>query len=401
MNSSLVSSDTIIYSCPIIKYCSKRNNWENLVINHNDLRNTEPNQKEIEDLERVYFLDESDILEEIDDKLSVYKKEDLANNIESEKIKGSEKDTNTESTKSTYFKLIHSTNEKNSRVKVESIKHHPQLNTRKASISEDKPSYKHILFSKSTLKFITYNLWFNDYNWENRINEIISIIAKKDPDVICLQEVTDNFMNKLKNSEFIRNNYYITIIPDQLRSWYDIAILTKFACKAYMFPFMSKMHRKLLYITFYNKDNDLIKIGTTHLESMNNMYTRDNQLKASYQFLENVDRDFYQKAKYYFLLGDFNFTERENKYIINNGYKDYALEEMEKTNKVVDHFNTMKSMKGYPAWRPDRFTYKSYSNKLKVKSFEIIGKEAMVKESFFNPIGTPSDHYGLFINCDL
>jgi tyrosyl-DNA phosphodiesterase 2 len=256
------------------------------------------------------------------------------------------------------------------------------------------------LFSGKSLKFITYNIWFNEFNFEARSKEILKLCEKKDPDVICLQEVTGPFMTHLMDSNFIKTNFYISNVPFQLRNWYDIVILSKFCCNAYVMPFLSKMSRKLLYITMYNKENELIKIGTTHLESMNNLFKRETQLIDSYRILDRIEKNTNQKAKYSFLMGDFNFTERDNKYIEKAGYTDQGLNEISKTGKI-EIWNTMKCMKGYPAWRPDRFTYKNYSNTFQVNKFEIIGKDPITKETFFNPVGTPSDHYGLYVECSL
>lgn len=266
-----------------------------------------------------------------------------------------------------------------------------------------------MLFNKKSLKFITYNIWFNDYNFEARSKEILKLCEKKDPDVICFQEVTGSFMNRLLDSSFIQSNFYISNVPYQLRNWYDLVILSKYCCNAYVMPFLSKMSRKLLYITLLNQENELIKIGTTHLESMNNMYKREQQLKESYKLLDSVERGLTMIPKYSFLLGDFNFTEKDNKHIENNGYTDYALslireyqtKNESKDNKIVESFNTMKAMNGYPAWRPDRFTFKTLSKSFKVNKFEIIGKDPITKETFFNPVGTPSDHYGLYVECSL
>ena len=42
---------------------------------------------------------------------------------------------------------------------------------------------------------MTYNVWFDQYNWENRLKAVAKIIEDKDSDIICLQEVTDSFIN--------------------------------------------------------------------------------------------------------------------------------------------------------------------------------------------------------------
>jgi tyrosyl-DNA phosphodiesterase 2 len=275
------------------------------------------------------------------------------------------------------------------------------LNENKPIVSTKPLKHEPILLKKKNIKFITYNIWFNEFNFKARTEEILKMCESKDPDFICLQEVTENFMSKLLGSRFIQSNFYIANVPFQLRNWYDVVILSKYCCNAYVIPFLSKMSRKLMYITLFNQENEMIKIGSAHLESFNNIYTRESQLSLSYKILDNFEKDFFRQAKYCFFLGDFNFTEKENDLISKHGYIDYGLEKIKKTDGKIEDWNTMKAMKGYPAWRPDRFTYKTKVPTFRVDKFEIIGKEPLVKETFFNPVGTPSDHYGIFAECTL
>jgi len=42
---------------------------------------------------------------------------------------------------------------------------------------------------KSDLKFITYNIWFEDVNFAERTEELCNIMQKSSPDYICLQVI--------------------------------------------------------------------------------------------------------------------------------------------------------------------------------------------------------------------
>lgn len=275
-----------------------------------------------------------------------------------------------------------------------------------------------LLNKKKNIKFLTYNVWFSQYNFKQRSEEIIKILQSKDPDFICLQEVTESFMLKLLNSSFIKLNFYISNVPCQLSNWYDIVILSKYCCNAYVVPFLSKMHRKLMYITLYNPDNELLKIGTAHFESFNSkIYTRESQIKLSYDILNNYekDKDIYKKPDYIFLLGDFNLAEKDNIVIENSGYTDWGYEIIKKikiennisNNKKSkclfnnkEELNTMKQMKGYPAWRPDRFTFKNNSSTFSIINFEILGKKDIIIDNN-NPVNSASDHYAIYAECNL
>lgn len=249
---------------------------------------------------------------------------------------------------------------------------------------------------------MTYNVWFDKYNWDNRLKGILSIIENKNADVVCLQEVTDKFFRFITDQEFIKKTYKITIIPNELLKSYDVLILSKFECNAYVSPFYSRMGRKLLYITIINNSNDLIKIGTVHLESLNNSNIRENQLKLSYDLLKSMElenKDFV--CTHAFLLGDFNFTEKETPLIYNNGFLDLGNEIIRKDKNNYSKWCTMKEMNGYPQWRPDRVSYLSSSKSFSITHFEIVGKNKIDILDKNNPVDTPSDHYGIYFECSL
>ena len=50
-----------------------------------------------------------------------------------------------------------------------------------------KPNIPEIVFPKKSLKFITYNIWFEDFNFDNRAEELCNIMQKSNADYICLQ----------------------------------------------------------------------------------------------------------------------------------------------------------------------------------------------------------------------
>lgn len=271
-------------------------------------------------------------------------------------------------------------------------------------------------YNIKSLKLLTYNIWFDEYNYENRWKNILSICEAKNPDIICLQEVTDNFYEYLLKTEYVKDNFYLTMIPSQLKNWYETLIMSKYMCNAYTMPFISRMGRKLLYITIVNNSSELIKVGTTHLESLNNCNIRENQLYLSYNILDSIETeniDF--KTKHSFLMGDFNFTEKETPLIAEKGYIDVGNQIIKKTTKHETNkekkevkekqslmkWCTMKAMKGYPAWRPDRLTYKTQSKSFSINQYEIVGRETIKAPNKKNPVDTPSDHYGIYVECNL
>ncbi len=66
------------------------------------------------------------------------------------------------------------------------------------------------LEKKKTLKFISYNVWFEDHNFFERAETLNEIFEKSDADFICLQEVTAKFFEILLKKQYIKENYYVS-----------------------------------------------------------------------------------------------------------------------------------------------------------------------------------------------
>jgi mRNA deadenylase 3'-5' endonuclease subunit Ccr4 len=83
------------------------------------------------------------------------------------------------------------------------------------------------------LTLLTYNVWFEEKNIENRYPCILKMLFDSDADIICLQEVTGTFINYLYDSCKAltkSQEYYIPIIQ---MHWYDTIILSKYPCRFY------------------------------------------------------------------------------------------------------------------------------------------------------------------------
>jgi tyrosyl-DNA phosphodiesterase 2 len=251
---------------------------------------------------------------------------------------------------------------------------------------------------KNSISFITYNVWFEPHNWDNRIRELHNLFQTYNPDFICLQEVTKDFLNFLLVQEFIQNNYYIS---GELKNSYDVMILSKHPVKFYSLPFASSMGRRLLMteLSILTKDNFETKIiiGNSHFESLNSTHIRKQQLETSFRILNNF--------KGAFLMGDFNFDsswENEEKNI-DKKYNDIWKVYKDINNLQDSDGYTMAESKSFPAWRPDRILIKDTLNSFNLEKFEIIGKNKIEINQIqnFRKISTPSDHYGLYANLSF
>lgn len=114
------------------------------------------------------------------------------------------------------------------------------------------------------MKCLTYNVWFDDFNKEERYQVIMQMLQESDAEFICLQEVTQTFMTQyILKAPFIRENYFIS---GNTISGYGVLILTKFPSHFYEVPLPTKMARSLL-ICEPLKGDKLFAIATVHLES--------------------------------------------------------------------------------------------------------------------------------------
>ena len=243
------------------------------------------------------------------------------------------------------------------------------------------------------LSVITYNIWFEDYAFQERLYAVLNLC--KGTDIICLQEVRDKALKILLSIDWIQNEYTISDSGGNSVYPYGVLILSKIQVSNFIFyPMQSYMNRSFLVAQF-KVNNEVIEVGTVHLESLSNHKLRIEQLKVISKVLTSETSIF---------MGDFNFCSYRNwvkdslplendslkdivpKYVDlwsessqqtdNKDNKGYTFDS--EVNKMLTHYEQM---------RYDRIMMKSHS--WKCQKIELIGNVA-IKESLF-----PSDHFGL------
>lgn len=182
------------------------------------------------------------------------------------------------------------------------------------------------------MKFVSYNVWFSEKNWFRRAHALFQLISNKDPDFVCLQEVTPKFLTLLLQQSWIREKYFVsdgngcaTVMP------YGVVILSKLpfvSLSIYTMP--SNMGRRFL-LGSVQVHNEIIYVGTVHLESMQNAPIRILQLECIHSIIKDL--------KHVFVMGDFNFTSynKENNYIALFGYVDAWKEKYYSSEMPIDY----------------------------------------------------------------
>lgn len=245
-----------------------------------------------------------------------------------------------------------------------------------------------VVNGKQSVKILTYNVWFEKVNWENRLKALVSIFEKADADFICLQEVTPDFVSFLEKNSFVKDNYYMNV---GLNYTYDVLILSKSFPHYHHLEFPTMMDRRLLTCEVDVSTSLKLTVATAHFESLEHSdKERKVQLELTFAHLNSLSNSVV-------LTGDFNFdpswqSEQAN---VDKNYSDAFVSA--KSAKLIEDSEagfTMPAWEHFNAWRPDRILLKS-NNKLSLQRFEIVGKEEVEQDGENNLVKTASDHYGL------
>eukprot|EP00002_Diphylleia_rotans_P028013 TRINITY_DN5646_c0_g1_i2.p1 TRINITY_DN5646_c0_g1~~TRINITY_DN5646_c0_g1_i2.p1 ORF type:complete len:282 (+),score=47.54 TRINITY_DN5646_c0_g1_i2:86-931(+) len=151
---------------------------------------------------------------------------------------------------------------------------------------------------ESRIRIVTYNIWFDGFEWERRTQGLIDVLKAANPDVICLQEVTPRVLSTLMKSYWIRKNFvmsdsgnFSSVHP------YGVLILSRYPAIFHFIEFKTQMHRKLV-VAEANINGQKLAFGSVHLESMDSAPIRKLQYMKAHEHLLQYDGAI--------LVGDFN-----------------------------------------------------------------------------------------------
>jgi len=148
----------------------------------------------------------------------------------------------------------------------------------------------------SALRFLTYNVWFEDVHQRTRITALASLIDSLQPDVIALQEVTPALLSLLQRSGAFQQ-YWLS--PHPTSAPYFTLLLSKRPPVAmYRIPFISQMGRDLTAMVLDVRGDDVggrpgevrrLVVSTSHLESLwQSKERRAQQLKQTLTTLTSM-----------------------------------------------------------------------------------------------------------------
>eukprot|EP00659_Diplonema_papillatum_P005515 gene5515-8393_t len=102
--------------------------------------------------------------------------------------------------------------------------------------------------TSDTLRLATYNVWFRSFALHERAEAVVRLLRSKAADVVCLQEVTQEFMSVVLENDFIRDNCYVVLDPalTRMASFYGLMMLsTHYVGFPKLWDLRSPMGRKL------------------------------------------------------------------------------------------------------------------------------------------------------------
>lgn len=230
------------------------------------------------------------------------------------------------------------------------------------------------------ITFVTFNVWFASTHFDERAEALFRIVEQLHPHFICLQEVTPRFVMLIREQAWVKKEYYCSDTSGNTVHPYGVLMLTRLSTPAFhSYSLPTNMGRKLL-VTDTRINNQLFRVSTVHLESLQNPNYRKAQLDLIFPILE-------RHCSHSAIMGDFNFCSEssENANILPE-YMDSWPFIMGNSAEAIENGKTRKNQ------RLDRVLIRS--SMFKPHSIHKLGTEP-ISEAL--PDVFPSDHNGLYV----
>jgi len=256
-----------------------------------------------------------------------------------------------------------------------------------------------------TVKFITYNIWNNNINFDLRLDLLIDLIKKEKVAVLALQEVR-NKETVLKIKKECNFNYLIW------KKYFDceegLAILSNY-------PIMTSwtnwddtedVHNSGVMCVTININGEEIGITNVHLDYKYS-FNREIEIVKTIKVIDDLN------VKYNLIMGDFNtypnsiiykfLTGQQSLFEQSTNWIDlsevYSRMHKMENEITLDFYNNPRWDNNYVLDIPGRFDWIMLKNPYpkeypRLKNYKVIGKQRIKGI-------TPSDHYGVLCELDI
>jgi endonuclease/exonuclease/phosphatase family metal-dependent hydrolase len=175
--------------------------------------------------------------------------------------------------------------------------------------------------SQNPIRIVTYNVWFEDQPFaiSHRYPTLLSILAERNADIICLQEVTPVFLQILVSQAWVKQGYWLSGVNAKTIGRYGVIIMTRFAPqRLQLIPSpVSNMGRSFLVCDFRCSSRSC-RIVTSHLESL--QHSADTREQQLHQLIDISNTD---QAGLTIFCGDTNFcSPNEDGPLLEAGWRD-------------------------------------------------------------------------------
>lgn len=262
----------------------------------------------------------------------------------------------------------------------------------------------------STLVMLTYNVLMD---WKStgelleekgRFPALFKIFQENEADILAIQEVTPDFLQKLLQQDWIRTHYFVSENTDAKNvSPYGQILLSRYPFQFGHYTFSA--HKKALLAMFSSQPFPIF-LANVHLMSdraSNAKVQRSRQLQKILELLTQLETSHLSKGResLRFILGDFNAKEDTLRLQLEPlKYQDvwktlYPEDNGYTFDPVLNGIAAMNSLSGQPA-RLDQVWYSS-SEVVSCDPIEMtrLGTEPLNEKFSATEFLFPSDHFGL------
>jgi hypothetical protein len=248
------------------------------------------------------------------------------------------------------------------------------------------------------VSIVTYNVWFSEFLYKERMLALHKIISKYNPEIVCFQEVRKNIYNEFKQ---VFNDY--KFYPEDLQQQYDCCILVKkdnkniIVNEHLIIPYeLSLMMRNLQVIKCLVNNKEYI-IGNTHFESL--FDNNDERIKIKYIQYNQCKNILEAYGNNIILCCDSNLTQNDETIFnsIYHNWRDCWVEYNEKNKKI--NYGFTYNTKTNPYLRKKSIEIISRIDRIMMKSNNLSISNIELLNRWSSPFTDkePSDHYGIII----
>ena len=241
------------------------------------------------------------------------------------------------------------------------------------------------------LTLVSYNLWFGEYCWRERLAVLLANVRDCRPDIIGLQEVTPAHLEQILAQDWVRERYQVSDTDGVTLEPHGVLLLSRLPVASLALCHLPSRKDRKMVVGEVETAEGTIFVGVVHLESAP---------LAMPLRLEQLDRVLpgLHGGKNTVLMGDFNFDPRDRteQSRIEPGYTDLwpALNSGDPGYTVDTVHNRMRFLhkQRHKRARFDRILLRSVEPVWEPASIRMIGTRSI---SPAQPDVFPSDHFGL------